>query len=241
MKSEQYSTQYEVEKEHWWYRVRRKMVLDIFGRHVQGKKIKILDVGCGTGALMKELRPFGNVYGLDFSEEAIHFCKQRGEKNLFLGSITKIPFPDNYFDAVVALDVLEHVEDDTKALSEIRRVLKNGGTAVIFVPAFKFLWGKADELGCHFRRYTRRDLKKKVEKGNFTIIRSSYFNTFLFPLITGVRLLVRLLHIPIQSENTLGGSFSNGLFYVIFYLESLLLPYISFPFGVSVMIVAEKK
>jgi ubiquinone/menaquinone biosynthesis C-methylase UbiE len=237
-----YTNLYNGEINHWWYRIRREMVNNIFKRYIQKKNLKILDVGCGTGALMKELGSYGEVYGLDFSEKAIEFCKVRGEKNLTFGSITAIPFEDNFFDVVVSLDVIEHVEDDALALSEIRRVLKKDGYSIIFVPAFMFLWGKSDELSCHFRRYTLKDLKSKVCRGGLNIVRSTYFNTFLFLPILFVRLIVRLLKIKIKNENEMGsGGLVNWLLYVIFHIESLLLRHMSFPFGVSALVVSRKK
>src|SRR5689334_18246931 len=118
MQHSHYLNLYKGEMTHWWYRVRRLIVADIFNRFISGKNLKILDAGCGTGALMKELRVYGEVYGMDFSEQAIDFCKEREENNLTLGSIEKIPFPDNYFDVVLSLDILEHVKDDEKGISE---------------------------------------------------------------------------------------------------------------------------
>jgi SAM-dependent methyltransferase len=241
MKDAHYENLYKNEIEHWWYRVRREIIGTIFNSHLLGEKdLKILDVGCGTGALMKELGNYGEVYGLDFSEKAINFCKERGEKNLTLGSINKIPFEDNFFDVVVSLDVLEHIHDDVGAISEINRVLKKGGFSIVFTPAFMFLWGKTDQLSHHLRRYTLSGLKKKIRNEGLFIVRSSYFNTFLFLPILFVRVIVRLFKIKIKNENDLGSKFMNKIFYIIFYLESLFLKHISFPFGVSIMVVSKK-
>lgn len=240
MRDIHYSNLYNGEISHWWYRVRREIVKNIFEKYFQKKNLKILDVGCGTGALMKEIGSYGNVYGLDFSEKAIEFCRERGEKNLTLGSINKIPFEDNFFDAVISLDVLEHVENDARAISEIKRVLKKEGISIVFVPAFMFLWSKTDELSCHFRRYTLSDLKKKIGGEGLSIVRMSYFNAFLFLPILVVRLLVRIFKIKIKNENEMGSKFMNNIFYIIFHIESLILRYINFPFGVSIMVISKK-
>lgn len=240
MRDINYSNLYNWEISHWWYRVRREIVKNIFEKYFQKNDLKIFDVGCGTGALMKELKFYGEVYGLDFSDKAIEFCRQRGEKNLILGSINKIPFEDNFFDVVISLDVLEHVEDDIGAISEIKRVLKKGGISIVFVPAFMFLWSKTDELSCHLRRYTLLNLKKKISGEGLFILRSSYFNTFLFLPIFMVRLLVRLFKIKINNEIDMGSKFMNGVFYKIFHIESILLRYINFPFGVSIMVISKK-
>lgn len=240
MKDIHYLNLYRVELTHWWYRVRRKIVLDIFSKEIKERKLKILDVGCGTGALMKELRPYGEVYGLDFSERAIEFCKERGETNLTLGSLDKLPFPDNYFDIVLSLDVLEHIEDDVRAISEIKRVLRTGGFSIVFVPAFMFLWGKTDELSNHFRRYTIGELREKINSSGLFIKKSSYFNTFLFCPIFLTRYFIKIFRIKITNENDLGSGVINRIFYYIFYMESVLLRYFKFPFGVSIMVFSRK-
>lgn len=242
MKNIHYENLYKNEKEHWWYRVRRKIVRDIFERYTDKSKkgLKILDAGCGTGALMNEVCLFGEVYGLDFSVNALNFCKERGEQNLTLGSIDKVPFPDNYFDVVLALDVLEHIKDDNEAILEVKRVLKKDGLAIFFVPANMFLWGITDELSNHFRRYTAPELNKKIIKTGMTIIRKSYFNTFLFLPILLTRTFVRIFGIKIKNENDINSKFMNNIFYWIFYVESLLLKYINLPFGVSIMVISKK-
>ena len=154
MEKRLYEILYETEKQHWWYAVRRKIIRDLINAYARPQKpIKLLDIGCGTGELLRELSPLGEVSGIDNSPQAIAFCKERGLKNIFLAEGTDIPFPDDAFDIVLCLDVLEHIKNDDAALKEIRRVAKPEGIIIIFVPTFKFLWGKSDELGHHLRRY----------------------------------------------------------------------------------------
>ena len=219
------------------------MIKDILDKYIDKikKNYRILDTGCGTGALMKEINNHhGVVFGVDVSEKAINFCKKRGIGNLQIGSITNIPFADSSFDVVLDLDVLEHVKNDEQGILEIKRVLKKDGIAVFFVPAFMFLWGKADELGEHFRRYTLSGLTEKIKKSELFMVRSSYFNTFLFLPILFVRFIVRIFKIKIDSENNMGSNFINEILYVIFYIESLLLRLINFPFGVSIEVICKK-
>lgn len=218
------------------------MVHDLISKYFLGEtKLNILDVGCGTGALLRELDQYGNVQGLDFSPRAVSFCKERGLLNVEQGSATEIRYENKTFDLVLALDVLEHIKDDRKALSEINRVLKPGGIAIIFVPAFMFLWGVTDERSQHERRYTLRELKEKTKNAGFGVIRASYFNTFLFLPIAFLRIFVRIFKIKIKSENELGSPQTNELFYKIFNSERKLLNRVDFPFGVSAMVICQKK
>lgn len=228
---------------HWWYKVRRKMILDMVRAHFPGRHdLKILDVGCGTGGLMNELVSFGEITGVDVSEKALNFCRSRGITNVHVGSGTHIPFPDNSFDLVLTLDVIEHIEDDRAAIAEIHRVLKPGGVSIVFVPAFMFLWGITDILSQHFRRYTKMELEEKLSNGGFHVIRLSYFNTFLFPPIALLRRTVRLFKITMKSENELklGNAFIDRIFYGVFRFESMCLRVMNFPFGVSALAVSKK-
>lgn len=242
MQDTHYETLYRIESGHWWYKTRRKIIFYIIKkfRSNYGKDIKILDMGCGTGLLLKELEKFGICHGIDISQKAVDFCKHRGIENVQISDAANIPYPNNTFDIALALDVIEHIKDDENALKEIYRVLKPQGVAIIAVPAFMFLWGITDVISHHYRRYTLSELRKKIEDRRFSIIRSSYFNTFLFPFIALVRLAARQLHIPMKSEASEGKGLINYVFFLIFYVESILFRYISFPFGVSAIVICKK-
>ena len=241
MKERHYQDIYDGELSHWWYRVRREIIHSIFIDSLSKKgSLEILDVGCGPGALLSELSRYGNASGIDMSEQAVGFCHDRGISNVSVSSVESITAPDNSFDLVLALDVLEHVKDDHAAAFELYRVLKPGGTAVIFVPAFMFLWGITDVLSEHYRRYTRKEICAVLTAVGFSLERSSYFNTFLFLPIATVRLAVRLFRLPMKSENAIGISRFNSALYQIFHLESKILRYINMPFGVSVLVIARK-
>lgn len=241
MDKRHYQTLYETEKYHWWYSVRKKIIRDLINSYANSQKnIKLLDIGCGTGELLKELPPLGDVFGIDSSPQAIAFCKEKGLKNVSVAEGTKIPFPNNSFDVILCLDVLEHIQDDSAVLKEIYRVAKMGAIIFIFVPTFKFLWGRSDEVSHHLRRYRLPELRKKIEQNGLKVIRSSYFNFFLFFPILAARWLVRLFKIPIKSENETGNGLINKVLLKVFSFEARLLRHINFPFGVSGLVVCKK-
>ncbi len=241
MKDVYHDTIYQLEKSHWWYRVRREMVHTLIQTYFLNKApLRILDMGCGTGALLSELSPYGDAHGIDVSPRAVAFCRERGVEQVRVGSVTNIAYPDATFDLVVALDVIEHVSDDKKAIEEIKRVLKPGGIAILFVPAFMFLWGSTDVFSEHYRRYTRQELRAKLTAANFLPIRFSYFNTFLFPPIALWRLLNRIIPLHSNSETELNNPLVNSLLYAVFRSELSVLRFVNFPFGVSVLAVVRK-
>jgi SAM-dependent methyltransferase len=235
----------QVENNHWWYVGRRKIIFDrVLPLLAQYDTPRILDVGCGTGYNIEYMQQHGfrNIVGLDFSLEALKLCHSRGITQVVCGDGTLPPFESSSFDVITALDMIEHVEDDVRALQELARILKPGGSLVIFTPAYQFLWGLQDEISHHFRRYMARNLRAKVQQAGLTISRLTYANTFLFPVVLAGRMAMRLMGRPenVTSENDLHPPWSNGILKNIFAAESPLLNHIDFPFGVSLLCIARK-
>lgn len=241
-----YKNYFEIEKNHWLMRVRRSIVEDnLQSLSVQNKsQPKILDFGCGSGIFVGELQEKGyDASGIDISSEAVKFGELKGIKNLKVQDSHKIDYPDSFFDVVLSLDVLEHLEDESWAVKEVNRVLRSGGKFIVMVPAYMFLWGVQDEVAHHYRRYTLGKLKDVVMKnGNFQIKKSSYFNTFLFLPIALVRIVSRIFNLKKrQSDFDINNPLLDKLFFAIFNFERKLLKSFKFPFGVSILLVLEKK
>jgi len=241
-----YKNYFEIEKNHWLMRVRRFIVQDIlkFFIRTENKKPKILDFGCGSGYFVSKLQANGyDSYGLDISSEAIQYGKNQDIKNLDVIDSHKINFPDNYFDAVLSLDVMEHLEDESWAIKEIERVLNKNGIAVVMAPAFKFLWGVQDEASHHYKRYRINDLIGKFQQNTkLEVVKKTYFNTFLFLPIAIVRILSRFLNIKgRQSDFDINNAFLNKILFFVFNIERFLLRFIKFPFGVSILLVLRKQ
>ncbi len=245
MKKEIYTHIHNIEQTHWWYVARRKIIFDWVQRVLLNyREPYVLDVGCGTGMNMEHLHANGykQVVGLDFSTEAFIFCRSYQLTKVICGDGSHPPFQCKSFDVIMALDLIEHLEDDTQALQEFARLLNPNGSLIIFTPAFNFLWSLQDEVGHHYRRYTAGELRQKLEKAGLSIKKLTYANTFLFPLILAGRIAFRLFgnDSQVTSENDLHPSWSNGLLQTIFAAERPLLRYANFPFGVSLLCIAQK-
>lgn len=241
-----YKEYFAVEKKHWLMRVRRKVIHDQLEKYlgpIDAKKI--LDVGSGSGVLIGELQSKGiEAHGVDSAREAIEFGGAQGVRNLVLmPSTNKLPFPDSHFDCVLAMDVLEHLHDENDVLNEVKRVLKKDGIFLVTVPAYMFLWGRQDEVSHHFRRYTMgRIIQLFRADGSFEILKRSYFNTFLFPLVAVVRVGTWMLNLKQKgSDFELNNGLINTLFFIVFDLERRVLKHLNFPFGVSILLVLKKK
>ena len=242
MQQHTYAIMNRVEDSHWWYVGRRRILESFLERIIEKSKTekpKILDVGCGTGGNLEMLAKFGAAEGVDVSDDALEFCHSKGLK-AHKGLAEKLPFADESFNIVTALDVVEHLDDDVAGLQEMYRVLKTGGAALVFVPAFMWLWGVQDDVSNHRIRYTKKQIVERLRKAGFEIERATYANwTFFAPILAG-RTLMKVTGIKPESENNVNVSALNGVFGSIFGAERLWLKNFDFPFGVSIVIVAKK-
>ncbi len=239
-----YAEMYRQEKVLWWYRGMNRIGRMLLSRYVPRKGIRILDAGCGTGGNFDTLREFGKVTGIDTSEEALRFAKERGRAELVQGSIKAMPFAGRTFDLVNCTDVLYHREvgNDGAALREFSRVLTEDGLLYLREPAYNWLRGKHDTLVWTKWRYTRPELHAKVEAAGFDVLFCSYANCLLFPLAVLVRTAERLWPGRSTDPDTLNPPrFLNTVFAWIFGIESVLLRRIRFPFGLSIALVAKKR
>lgn len=235
-----YSDLYKLEEVHWWHRAKRELVGFFLKKYLPNQNNKILDVGCGTGKNLEAFSKFGQVWGIDNSLDAIAFCKKRGFKNVTLGNIEKKPYGRGSFDAVTALDVLEHV-DDSKALKEINRILNQEGVLIVTVPAFEWLWSKWDEVLHHKRRYTEKTLKRILKNNGFKIIRISYAYSFLTLPALVVRNIKKIFYKDYYpSDFQLNGKMINNIFNTLASIERIFIINFKIPFGTSLVAVTKK-
>jgi SAM-dependent methyltransferase len=180
------------EDRHWWYRGRRSVLEGVVaGLHLPARA-RILDAGCGSGRNMVDLSSHGAVTGIELSDVSVQVARARDVGDVIAGSVLQMPFDSDSFDLAASLDVIEHLEDDLGALRELRRVVAPGGSLLVTVPAYPWLWSGHDEINHHYRRYTRRSLQRVAEQAGWQQIRTTHFNSLLLPAAILLRILDRL-------------------------------------------------
>jgi SAM-dependent methyltransferase len=173
----------DAEDGHWWYRGRRRIVLDAVRRvSGDGGDLAILDAGCGGGAELAALSGRGTRTGMEPSPLSRRAALERGAGEVLDATIEDMPFAEGAFDLALALDVLEHVDDDRLALGELRRVVRPGGSLIVTVPAYPRLWTRHDDLNEHRRRYTSRTLRAASTDAGWSVERVTHFNMILLPV-----------------------------------------------------------
>ncbi len=231
---------YDLEKYHWWSLGIRKIQLHFVRKFTPVIRPDILDIGSGPGATLAELSKIGNAIGIDSSRYALYLARRRGLTNVRYGNVTKLQYASNKFDCVTLFDVIEHVKDEKKVLSEVYRILNPGGIAVITSPAYMWLYDDHDRMNHHFKRYTASEFNNISIKAGFTVKYLGYCNSFLFPGIILVKLINKLFKRHGLFNNQETKEPLNGILKIIFSSEVYFLNAVRFPFGLSILVVLEK-
>lgn len=252
MDQQYFKEYYHLERVNWWFTVRRRILRDrILHLLKNPQHIQSLNIGAATGTTSDMLSEFGEVMSVEYDAECCNYTQTFLSTPIIQGSITELPFANNSYDLVCAFDVIEHVEDDTKAIEEMIRVCKPGGYIAITVPAYQFLWGEHDVINQHFRRYTKPQLLGLLNKQKGKVIYHTYFNSILFIPISIFRLGANLMEKvksqqkeSVQSDHAIFGTegFFNNLLAGIFSIDYYLLKWgFRFWAGVSIMVFFKKE
>lgn len=229
-----------VEQRHWWFAGRRRVLAACITRLGLAPGARILELGAGTGGNVALLQKFGTVTAVEMNEAARDIARARhAGADVRAGTLPhELPLAGQRFDLVCLFDVLEHVEDDAASLSAARALLAPGGFLLITVPAYKFLFGPHDEELHHKRRYEREELQARLRAAGFRIEKLTFINAALLPLALALRLLDRLLHRSTPTGTGLPAPPLNALLAGVFGAEAWLLPFVSLPFGLSLLALA---
>ena len=238
---------YRVEQQHFWWKGLRSFVRPLLADAAAGRqRVRLLDCGCGTGALLIMLGEFGDASGFDVSFRGLEFAQRYGQRRVAQASITDIPFADAVFDVVTAFDVLYSLSEEAEAaaLREMRRVLKPGGTLIVNVAALRILRGNHAVFGAEVRRSTRRRLRRLLGDAGFRVTRLTYSNAFLFPLMLTVRTGQRLMGLATPEEAgtdvVMPPATVNSVLTWLLRAEARVLRVVDMPIGSSLLCVARK-
>lgn len=245
MNKSYYKDYFYLERNHWWFLARKKILHDYISGVAGQRKLKILNIGAATGASSVMLSEFGEVTSIEYDADCCRFVEEETGMKFVCASITDLPYENASFDMVCAFDVVEHIDDDQKAVDEMYRVCRNDGYLLCTVPAYQFLWSHHDEVNMHYRRYTLGRFKKLFTSGK--IMFGSYFNFLLFFPIAAFRLIDRMLKIK-SIRKKAGSDFTitenktlDKIFYKIMVADNFFFKSkISLPFGISAFLAVKK-
>jgi SAM-dependent methyltransferase len=231
-----------LEDRNFWFQARNRLIVHAARRHFP-RIGSFLEIGCGTGQVLRAMEtafPDAQMHGSELFVEGLSFARRRVPRaHLMQMDATRIPYADE-FDLVGAFDVIEHIEDDTAVLAEIRRALKRGGGAILTVPQHPALWSQQDELACHVRRYRRHELEQKLRNCGLRVVYSTSFVSILLPLLAASRwTMPRANNDPLREMRI--GRFANaGLGAALAAEYGLLRSGLRLPVGGSRLVVAIK-
>ena len=250
MDKSEYKNQYILEKNYWWFKGQREIFLKLIDIYLKKKKKNyVLDAGCGAGYNSIKLKQYGKVLSIDYSNYAIQLAKKRGVKNIKRMNLNKISIKKK-FDLILCSGVLYHKDIKINAvLKSFSKLLKKDGIVVITTPAIKILQNKIfltghDKTMHTGNRYYLNEISKKLERNNLSILKKSYFTSFLlFPIII-FRLLsnTKNLFIKNKVESNLFDlpKIINSFFSFLMSIEKQIIAKSSLPIGLHLVIVAKK-
>ncbi len=229
----------------------RKLAIKTIARYCAESNAIVLEVGSSSGYLLSEMQralPNINLIGSDFIKEPLSYLSKTFNSIPFIQyDLRECPLPSQSIDAVVILNVLEHIDNDEVALSQIYRILKDGGIAHIEVPSSPRCFDIYDEYLMHFRRYRMYDLIALAKKTGFEIVKATHLACLAYPAFYIVkRYNQRFMSLPAEKKkgmvvSSIRKTKTSKLFEVLIKAEMMLEPFIKFPFGIRCVLILKKR
>jgi len=246
MEQSEYGIMFKQENEFWWYRGLHKLV-EYYIKSIKKSKgtISFFDAGCGTGRMLEIAKKYATVSGVDFSEDAVAFCRQRSLENISQGNLNTWECKPEMYDIICSLDVVCHksIVNQQEIIDKFARALKPGGMLILNLPAFQSIYRNHDRAVHTARRYVKSDLEKLLQKSELKVI----FNNYRLPLLFLIVLIKRLFEKTNVQTKTSDlflkiNPITNSMLYCYNMIENCLqMLKIPMPFGTSVFTVAVKK
>lgn len=239
MERDEYARMHALERGYWWFRAKRAVVralLSRVGAGEPGPADRVVDVGCGTGAVLEAFGGRGRAVGIDDHAEALAHARERSGAALVRGSVTALPLASGSVDRLFLLDVAEHVEDDRAAFAEVARALAPGGLAVVHVPAHPALWSPHDEALHHVRRYRRDELLDRLAAAGLEPLAT----TWTFAAILAPAAVLRRLRRGGGTDFGVVPRWLDGPLALWHRLEAAWLERFDLPFGLSLAAVVRR-
>jgi SAM-dependent methyltransferase len=234
-----------LEPNNFWFRSRNQLIIWALRRYFPRAQ-SLLEIGCGTGFVLSgisEALPELSLTGSEVFSAGLAFAAQRlPGAELFQMDARRIPFTEE-FDVIGAFDVLEHVKEDSEVLSQMYQATRKQGGILLTVPHHPFLWSPADDYARHVRRYKSRELRDRVKRAGFEVIRITSFVSLLLPLLVLSRFKQRFQRNEFDptSELRINSVMNTGLQGVLNLERSLIRGGVSFPVGGSLLLIARRR
>jgi SAM-dependent methyltransferase len=234
-----YEAMADLDQRHWWYRARREVLAQLIRRRVRPPpRARLLEIGCGTGHNLAMLSEFGTVDALEVDAPARALAEKRLGRKVFDAPLPELSgVPEQTYDLVAALDVVEHIEDDVATIEGIARRLRRGGRLLVTVPAHQWMWSAHDVVNHHKRRYSKRALKALIAGSPLRLEAIGYFNSLLFPVAIAERLAAKLRGKE-EADLSLPPAPINQALERVFAAERALIGRVPLPPGLSLFAIA---
>lgn len=240
-----------VEEDSFWIRSRNRLLKKtVLQRASEFSQPRMLEIGCGNGEFLQHIAstPGLQIIGSEIYVKGLRFAQKKLPNVEFIQFDAKHGVLPEKFDLIAAFDVIEHIDDDMGAISNVHEMLNEGGYFIVTVPQHKFLWSRLDQIVKHKRRYTRRELVQKLQARGFSVVQRTSFLFILFPLMAVNRLMDRPsdkepeadADADIESRVSFPG-FLNWIFDKAMRIdEALIAAGFSLPFGGTLLVVGRK-